>query len=183
MPPQPTDRRVRRTRKLLQDGLLKLLCTKPLDDITVKELAEAADVARATVYVHYRDPVDILQQLEQAIYAEVGQLWDRYSPAQLAEDPSPFLQEVLAYMVERQGFFQALFGAYGDKAFLNDLRSLCQERLAAVLALREPKLKDAALSYRAIFTVGGYETVLRQWMADGCRDSSQVMALLPKGKR
>ena len=48
MPPQPTDRRVRRTRKLLQDGLLKLLCTKPLDDITVKEIVESCQVNRQT---------------------------------------------------------------------------------------------------------------------------------------
>ena len=45
--PEITDRRVRRTRKLLQEGLLKLLRHKTIADIAVKELAEAADVARA----------------------------------------------------------------------------------------------------------------------------------------
>ena len=50
--PEITDRRVRRTRKLLQEGLLKLLRHKTIGDVTVKEMAEAADVDRATVYVH-----------------------------------------------------------------------------------------------------------------------------------
>lgn len=40
--PEITDRRVRRTRKLLQEGLLKLLRHKTIGDVTVKELAEAA---------------------------------------------------------------------------------------------------------------------------------------------
>lgn len=49
------DPRIKRTRQLLQDALRKLLQTKPLDQILVQDITEAATVNRATFYDHYTD--------------------------------------------------------------------------------------------------------------------------------
>ncbi|KAA8821138.1 hypothetical protein [Bifidobacterium vespertilionis] len=45
---KPMDRRSRRTRAMLQNALVKLLETKPLNKISVMELTRLADVNRAT---------------------------------------------------------------------------------------------------------------------------------------
>jgi AcrR family transcriptional regulator len=52
---QVRDPRIKRTRQLLQDALRGLLRAKPLDEIGVQEIAEAATVNRATFYDHYTD--------------------------------------------------------------------------------------------------------------------------------
>ena len=44
MKPETLDRRVRRTRKLLRECLIALLKTKKVQDITVRELTERADL-------------------------------------------------------------------------------------------------------------------------------------------
>jgi AcrR family transcriptional regulator len=49
------DPRMKRTRQLLQNALRGLLRDKPLDEIGVQEIAEAATVNRATFYDHYTD--------------------------------------------------------------------------------------------------------------------------------
>ena len=49
------DRRSRRTRNALTTALMALLKERPLKSITVTELAELADVNRATFYVHFQD--------------------------------------------------------------------------------------------------------------------------------
>jgi len=54
------DRRVRRTRQLLQSALLALLKEKRYEDISVQDIIERADVARSTFYVHYVDKDDLL---------------------------------------------------------------------------------------------------------------------------
>ena len=52
------DRRVRRTKKLLSQGLIELMQQKQVKDITVRELADLVDVNRGTFYLYYRDIFD-----------------------------------------------------------------------------------------------------------------------------
>ena len=50
-----TDRRIRKTKTQLRAGLAKLMQTKSLKEITVKELVEEVDINRSTFYLHYTD--------------------------------------------------------------------------------------------------------------------------------
>jgi len=55
------DPRIRRTRLALQQALGKLLETKEFDAVSVQEIAEAAEVNRATFYDHYTDKFALLE--------------------------------------------------------------------------------------------------------------------------
>jgi AcrR family transcriptional regulator len=48
-----TDRRIVRTRAMLQDALLSLIRTKGYEAITIKDICDAANVGRSTFYAHY----------------------------------------------------------------------------------------------------------------------------------
>lgn len=60
-----TDRRVRKTKKQLRMALTALMMERGVGDITVREIAELADVNRGTFYAHYRDVNDLLAQVEE----------------------------------------------------------------------------------------------------------------------
>lgn len=62
------DRRVKRTKKLLRDSLFSILKTKPINEITVTELTEVADINRATFYFYYNDIYDMLSQIQNEAY-------------------------------------------------------------------------------------------------------------------
>ena len=49
------DRRIGRTRKLLQDALVSLIQEKDYDAITVQDLLDRANVGRSTFYSHFLD--------------------------------------------------------------------------------------------------------------------------------
>lgn len=59
-----TDARVRYTRQALKSALLKLLEDKPINKITVKEVCQAAELNRATFYLHFPDCYALLEQIE-----------------------------------------------------------------------------------------------------------------------
>ncbi len=59
------DPRARRTRQRLQDALRKLLGEKPLDEILIQDVADAAEVNRATFYDHYSDKFDLFNGLDR----------------------------------------------------------------------------------------------------------------------
>lgn len=55
MPTGSIDRRVARTRSLLQQALFKLIAEKGYTAVTVEDICREADVGRSTFYTHYPD--------------------------------------------------------------------------------------------------------------------------------
>ena len=54
------DPRIARTRRSLQEALFELARERPLDDITVGDIAERAEVNRSSFYQHYADKETLL---------------------------------------------------------------------------------------------------------------------------
>jgi AcrR family transcriptional regulator len=57
------DPRIRRTRKLLQGALGKLMLEKSFDEISVQDITDRATVNRATFYDHYTDKFALLEAM------------------------------------------------------------------------------------------------------------------------
>ena len=57
------DLRVKKTKLAIEVAILKLLETKPFQDITIHDIAEEAMINRATFYSHYTDKYDLLDRL------------------------------------------------------------------------------------------------------------------------
>ena len=70
-----SDRRVARTKRLLDNALLSLIEERGYAATTVADIAERADVGRATFYLHYHDKEELLaeslERLLQAVTADV----------------------------------------------------------------------------------------------------------------
>ncbi|MGM9550948.1 MAG: TetR/AcrR family transcriptional regulator [Clostridia bacterium] len=65
------DLRVQRTRKCIEDAFLKLREKKPIEKITVKEIADYALINKATFYNHYESVYDLSDKLENEIIDKV----------------------------------------------------------------------------------------------------------------
>ena len=65
------DRRVRKTKRALQEGLAELLLETDIRNVTVRELTDKVDIHRATFYTHYKDIYDLYEQIEDRIYEEL----------------------------------------------------------------------------------------------------------------
>ncbi len=61
------DLRIERTKRNIINAFIQLRAQKPIEKITVKELAEAAVINKATFYLHYKDIYDLSDRLEDEI--------------------------------------------------------------------------------------------------------------------
>ena len=76
--PVKEDLRVKRTKKALAEAFVSLLNKKPLDEITINELCDAADVRRATFYKHYNDKFDFIAAFTAALRDEFDrEIWNK----------------------------------------------------------------------------------------------------------
>ena len=73
MAQEKMDRRVRRTKALLLQGLIQLMEEKDIKDISVKELSDLADINRGTFYLHYSDVYNMLGKIEEELFQEFFQ--------------------------------------------------------------------------------------------------------------
>jgi AcrR family transcriptional regulator len=70
----PTDRRVRRTKKLLGDALIELALEKEYDEITIQEITEHADIGYRTFFRHYADKDELLRDVVSSVREEMRTL-------------------------------------------------------------------------------------------------------------
>lgn len=109
----PLDRRQRRTRAALHDALFALLNERDYAAITVKDIAEQADIARKTFYLHYADKDallwDSLESLFDDLVAEMGAL----DAETLLADGKPLSYPLFAHVRAHAPVYRALLGEHG----------------------------------------------------------------------
>jgi AcrR family transcriptional regulator len=102
MTEQLEDRRKRRTRTRLREGLLALILEKPYDEITVQDILDRADVSRSAFYAHFRDKDELLLMGMPNDILSYG--------LDTSETFLPSVAGIFAHMKEGQAWFQAMQG-------------------------------------------------------------------------
>lgn len=65
-----TDRRVERTRELLQKALIELITERGYDAITIQDIVDRANVGRTTFYLHYNSKDELFMNCHEAIVSK-----------------------------------------------------------------------------------------------------------------
>lgn len=112
-----SDLRTRRTRAGIQSAFLALRAKKPLEKITVKELAELAHINKATFYLHYRDIYDLSDQVEDEILAE--SLCSLSLSASALDDPAQLVRALIDACEPHIAAIETVFSG-GREAILPD---------------------------------------------------------------
>ena len=102
------DRRVRKSKKALEEALIRLLAKKTITEITVTELTEEADIHRGTFYNHYKDTMDLKIQTDRDIAAQLTELLSSVPESALKDGPYPLLSKVLQYFEDHRDIARML---------------------------------------------------------------------------
>lgn len=101
------DLRIERTRRSIINAFIELRAKKPLEKITIKELAETALINKATFYSHYNDIYDLSEQLEKEAVDMV--LKNIPHPESLITDPKQGTVEIAFALASQGKLFDTLF--------------------------------------------------------------------------
>jgi AcrR family transcriptional regulator len=120
------DRRVQKTRKLLQDALIELVAEKGYESVTVQEILDKANVGRSTFYAHFQDK----DQLLHSILDHLDELFEQHKKqlleatknlgndgnTDLIHGLSPTLS-LFQFVRQNHRFFKAMLGDRGYGIF------------------------------------------------------------------
>jgi len=170
------DRRVRRTKKLLKDSLASLLMEKDINDITVKEIVDLADINRGTFYLHYKDIYDMLNQIENDMICDLEEIANKFPGAVLKGAPKPYIEEIFQYVKENQEFCRMLLGSHGDMAFVEKLKEMVEDKCFRSIMEACPENELQSYEFFASFTVSGCIGLLQNWMEQGMKITPDKLA-------
>ena len=170
------DRRVRKTRRILRECLTRLLKEKKIQDITVRELAEMADINRGTFYLHYKDVFDLLEQIEQELTKELEEILDHHSVEELLNRPSLLFSDLYPAVQENADIITILIGENGDLNFVNRIKEILRDRCLKKWLTSNYSCSTDLLEAYSAFIISGCVGIVQYWLETGMKESPQEMA-------
>jgi AcrR family transcriptional regulator len=163
-----TDRRVQRTRQLLQEALVSLILEKHYDKITVQEIIDRANVGRSTFYAHFQDKEDLLA----SNFASYTAQWNHPDETKhTASEESAHVLHSLEFFLhanEAYEFHQAMFEGGGAEVMLETGRQHMMTGVQNHLLdlLPEGEELDIPLPVITNFLAGGLLSVMVWWLKE-----------------
>ena len=175
------DRRVRRTKKLLTQALTQLLQEKQINEITVKELTDLADMNRGTFYLYYKDMFDMLEKIEDGMFEALDAIVSLHEHDDVSQQTKPILLDLFRFIEDNQEMCRVLLSPHGDMNFLHRLNEVVREKcLRAWPNIRKEK-GEADFDYHYSFVVFGCAGIIRAWVNRNCPESAEKMAEMAYG--
>ena len=174
------DRRVRKTKKAMTEALAELLLTKPLNNISVREIADMADINRGTFYLHYRDVYDMADKLQSEIFEKLNDIVDNHEPNKNTEELFPMLVDLFNLLSENSELAKVLIGKNGDAAFVDKLKQVVREKCFVNVQKTFGIKNNDEFNYFYHYIVSGCIGIFSAWLNNGMKETPLEMADLTK---
>jgi AcrR family transcriptional regulator len=157
------DRRVQRTRKLLQDALIALVLEKGYEAVTVQDIIDRANVGRSTFYAHFLDK-------QQLFLSGFEQLRDALAQQQaiIAASGAYKLSFSLGMFEHVQDYlrvYRALVGKQSGAIVVQHMQQMITDLVRDELAALAPHDDDAPIPREIVvqYTVSAFLGLLIWW--------------------
>lgn len=183
------DLRAQKTQKAIINAFLTLRAKKPLNKITVTELAKEAMISKATFYLHYSDIYDLSERLQDRLVLDiVGEI---PHPERMYTAPDEYSRALITAFEANSALTDILFS--DDER--NRLAEKLEEHIKASIYSEKPQLRenigfDIALSmiihgsfhaYRRF--MGRDPEATAEWISRIAKVLTEFVAETQKGQR
>jgi AcrR family transcriptional regulator len=169
------DPRIARTRRSLQEALFELARTRPLDDITVGDIAEQAEVNRSSFYQHYADKETLLADaLDAAADEAEASLPDAVD---MTAAPPSAVAAYFAHIADHAELYRRVLGDHGSAVATARLRERV-ERIVSDEVSRSPDAEfgDLPLDVVAAGITGSVLGIIGAWLGRDPLPAPEVAA-------
>ncbi|MGZ7444135.1 TetR/AcrR family transcriptional regulator [Paenibacillus sp. TH7-28] len=126
------DRRIAKTRQAIMEAFVGLLGEKSFEKITIQEIADRADVNRGTVYLHFTDKYDLL---DQCIETYLQLLNETCLPDGEPNEVSvkALLLRTFEFLQRNASIYSTLMTSKGVPVFRNRMQAMMERRIGEII--------------------------------------------------
>ena len=166
------NQRIALTKRLLKEGLIRLLQKKDIEKIGVSELCAESGINRATFYRHYEIPLDILREIQNDFMTEID--LPTREPKNVQEIADNF-ERICCFLKQNELITKALLKTSTDQEL-----SILINKYSHILLNSTYKDKIDEESTRLVLKglAGGAIALLRAWILEDSNKTPKELAEL-----
>lgn len=161
---KPVDRRVLKTKRAIRNAFAKLMVEKDINDITVMELSETADINRKTFYNYYSGVYQVVEDIENDIISSYERLLGDVQFRESMNAPYQLFERFSQLINMDPEFFGYLLTMNGNIALITRIMTLIKdktrEKMTSQLAIEDYKA-DIMID----FVLSGMLSVYQHWFS------------------
>ncbi|WP_160686619.1 TetR/AcrR family transcriptional regulator [Clostridium sp. C2-6-12] len=170
------DRRFRRTQKQLINALIELLKSKNINQISVREISELADINRATFYLHYKTVNDLLFHLENEVFDEIISSYKDHDILNQCD----FLLNLYRCVIQYNELLVVLLNSNTGSTLWDKLSHSIKTQYNLLWSSHLKYLSTRELEYYSAFIIDGYISTIKVWLLNGMKESPEEMVELSR---
>ena len=151
--PKRVDPRTRKTKRAIRNAVAKLLSEYDLNDITVREIAELAEINRKTFYRYYSGIYQVLDEIENEIVSSFDQILGHIDFKKDLENPYRIFERLTATINTDIEFYGYLLSMRGNVNLVSK-----------IAALLKAKAKEALMVAGGLFLLKKGNVAYSRWI-------------------
>lgn len=173
------DRRILKSQEAIKKAVVELMSEKDIDQITMQDISDKADVNRKTIYLHYKDKYDLFDKLIEDHLNELGEIC--YSDSVSAKAHLTWFE----YFESKYSFFSAMLASKGAPFFRSRFLEFVREDIRNGWDMIEGKKSGLNEEVMVQFFAPAYVGLVEWWFTNGMplpprKMEEQVMIILEK---
>lgn len=159
---QNIDKRIIKTKKAIRYAFGKLLTEKSLDEITVKDISETADINRKTFYNYYSGVYEVVNEIEAEIAAAFDKALENIDFRTAVKCPDIVFEKLNALINEDLEFYGYLLSRKSNSTLTQKLTVIIADKIKNTVQ-SQFGLDTRQVNVSADFIVSGMISVYREW--------------------
>ena len=157
------DLRVKKTKRLIRNSVAALLKEKDVDSITVKEVAELADINRKTFYNYYANVSQVVDEIENEIVETFCMLMKDIDLQSILQDPRNVFQKLIDVLNQDPDLYANLMHMNGNLNLINKIADEIKLQTKEIYA-NQTSLRGERLDIILEFLYNGMFYAFRKWL-------------------
>lgn len=175
MEEKKVDRRIAKTKKAIYRAFAQLLSEKNINDITIKDIADRADINRKTFYNYYDGIYELTSEIENKIIDSFEKVIREHNVNELLHNPNKMFDELVEIINSDFDFYQHLISVESNSNLVSKLFISLKSRAKEVIS-EYSVLDEATLDIVLDFVISGMFTVFQRWFNSSKEHSLDDMA-------
>lgn len=164
------DLRIQRTKTAIREAFIELRKKRPIEKITVTELAKQAGINKATFYLHYSDIFALSDDIEDALIDEI--ILNLSALDTFFVDPHKAAMELFEAFMENRSRLKELFSGSRYPLFAAKI----EQRFKAQLYTKYPDFNTRENDIILTFILQGIFHTIASLRDDECQDVYSIIS-------
>lgn len=157
------DRRVRKTKKAIRNAFALLLSEKNINDITVKDIADKADINRKTFYNYYSGVYQVVDEIENEILDTFEEAVKDVDVRAVINNPYIIFDKLNVIINTDLDFYTHIIQMDKNISLATKLISLLKTKTMATFKSQIDFADDGVLDIAVDFAMSGMIAVFQHW--------------------